>query len=395
MSKETTIAISSSADNVAAIISGTPAAYNQNLLSHDNCLAACRDLLTRIQSAGMNDDLDRQAASYIEKTRLTVKKMNEKRAPVTKLFDQVRKEFTTLENDIDPAKTGTIPNQLQQLRNQYAALNLRREEERRRAEEAKRRAQLALEEYRTRLADEYRLHFANVLRLSLDELTNLFGQTTLENYDQTVSAIRDFNAEFPALWDPATTTLAPAGMSAEEAYAIRSSILSELRLGFAATFKDNLEEARQAYLTRLPSKRAELQRAAEADKAEAARIKAEMAAREAEEAAAREARIIAARREEDKKAEADKAANLFDIAQLSEPAYRPQTKVSKKINITAPSGYMQVLSMWWAKEGSTLSKEELDKIFKKQIAYCERLANKEEITICDPGIEYIDDVKAK
>ena len=65
-----------------------------------------------------------------------------------------------------------------------------------------------------------------------------------------------------------------------------------------------------------------------------------------------------------------------------------------KIDVTAPSGYMQVMSMWWAKEGCNLSKEELDKVFKKQIAFCEKVANKSGEFINDPGIRYVEDVKA-
>ena len=77
----------------------------------------------------MTDELDKTAATYLERTRRTVKAMTELRSPVTKLFDQVRKEFTTLENDIDPTKAGTVPYQLQQLRNMYAAKKRAEEEE--------------------------------------------------------------------------------------------------------------------------------------------------------------------------------------------------------------------------------------------------------------------------
>lgn len=49
-------------------------------------------------------ELDKEAALFIEKARKTVKKMNEKRSPVTKLFDDIRREFTVIENAIDPPK---------------------------------------------------------------------------------------------------------------------------------------------------------------------------------------------------------------------------------------------------------------------------------------------------
>ena len=113
----TALAIASSAENVGAIVRNTPESFRKNQLSHDNCLRACENLLVQIKDNGMTDELDKTAATYLERTRRTVKAMTELRSPVTKLFDQVRKEFTTLENDIDPTKAGTVPYQLQQLRN--------------------------------------------------------------------------------------------------------------------------------------------------------------------------------------------------------------------------------------------------------------------------------------
>ena len=50
----------------------------------------------------MTDEIDKEAALFIEKARKTVRKMNEKRSPVTKLFDDIRREFTVIENAIDP-----------------------------------------------------------------------------------------------------------------------------------------------------------------------------------------------------------------------------------------------------------------------------------------------------
>ena len=168
--------------------------------------------------------------------------------------------------------------------------------------------------------------------------------------------------------------------------------------GFCQRYVKEVGEYRQEILDRLPSRKAELERIAKANAEEAARIQADVARREAAEAARREAERIAREQEESKKAEVLKsnteAANLFNVAQTSAPAPASKVKVTKKINITGESGYMAVMSMWWAKEGNKLSKEELDKIFKKQITFCEKMANKEGEFIKNPDVHYIDDVKA-
>ena len=102
-------------ENLQQIISGAPQSYNDNKLSHDNCIARGQQLLQAVQQQGglNNDELDEQIALFIDKTRKTLKKMNDRRSPFTKLFDQVRTQFTQIENEIDPSKQGTVPYQLQ------------------------------------------------------------------------------------------------------------------------------------------------------------------------------------------------------------------------------------------------------------------------------------------
>ena len=94
-------------ENISTIVQAGPQSYQTNLLSCQRCNEAGQQLLDEIERCGMSDDLDRRLAEYIVKVRKTVTKMNERRSPVTKLFDQVRSEFTILENSIDPTKKDT------------------------------------------------------------------------------------------------------------------------------------------------------------------------------------------------------------------------------------------------------------------------------------------------
>ena len=136
-------------ENMKEIMIAAPQSYELNRQSRDNCVNFGQNILHTIQQQGMNDDLDRQAATFVEKARRTVKAMNERRSPVTKLFDQVRTAFTVIENEIDPAKSGTIGYQLQQLRNQYAAKKRAEEEKRQREEMARRQAEEAARKFRS------------------------------------------------------------------------------------------------------------------------------------------------------------------------------------------------------------------------------------------------------
>lgn len=111
--------------NVQTIAELAPKSYRENQLSHTRCLEAGNALLARVRKEGMSDALDMELANYIEKSKLTVKKMNGKRTPVTQLFDQIRKVYTSMENDVDPSKSNSIPGQLQAFRNSFAAKNMR------------------------------------------------------------------------------------------------------------------------------------------------------------------------------------------------------------------------------------------------------------------------------
>lgn len=394
-----TTAIASSADNVAAIVSDAPKHYLKNRTSHDNCLAACGSLLDAIRQTGMTDELDKKAATYIERTRRTVRAMSDLRSPVTKMFDWIRSEFTTLENDIDPTKAGTIPYQLQQLRNQYAARKREEEEARRRAEEARRQAQAARDRYRTDCEENYKTLFNNHVVSQLNALTRLVDSVTLDNYQTIYDTISGISTSLSDDWLPTLSVRMPLNLTPDESRAISNEVLSRLRSQqFVEQYCTEIADYRQEILDRLPSRKAELERVARASAEEARRIQEEMRLREEAERARKEAERAAREEEEARRRAAEKVAaeagSLF-AEEATRISYTPKAKVSKKIRITDPKGYLQVLMMWWTKEGSTLPDAELAKIFRKQITFCERLANKEGECIVDPSIIYVDEVKAQ
>ncbi len=392
------VAIASNPNGIRMIVQAGPESYNRNLLSRDRCLEACTRLLETITEKGMTNELDKEAALYISRTKKTIKDMNERRAPVTKLFDQIRSEFTTLENAIDPTRAGTVPYQLQQLRNDYAARRHAEEEARQRAAEVARQAAIAKESYRTACKDDYKAQFNQLVISRINELTEMSSRMTLDTYTAIFDTLTGYDPQLPADWCPESTVRLPFNLPPEEARAIRTAALQSLIPQFKEQFLAEVGDYRQELLDRLPSKKTELERAAQASAAEKARIEAELKAREAAELARKEAERKARETEEAHKKEVEKAtteANSLFAMTATSSAYQPKTKVTKKIRVTSPDGYSQLFALWWSKEGCRLSAEELAKVFKKQITFCEKLANKEEIFIEHPGVEYVDDVKAK
>lgn len=387
-------------ENIQTIVSAAPQSYNDNKISNEKCIEAGQAILQAIAESGMTDELDQQAATFIEKARKTVKRMNERRSPVTKLFDDIRREFTVLENGIDPTKADTIPYKLQQYRNQYAAKKRAEEEERRRKELERQQAEAARAKLLQDIEEDFKQQFRAALNKANNALAEIDNGVTLDNYDEAYNQVKNFPVQLPSDFLPnmRTTVRIPYGIAVTELTKFEGEIKAKLGKQLEEQYSFEVDSTRQYILDRLPSKKTNLERIAAADAAEAARIAAEMEKRKRDEEAAREAERLRAEEEERQKAEmARKQAemtNLFN-QQSTLQSYQPKAKVTKKIELLNPEGIMPVLSMWWSKEGCTLTIDELAKMFKKQITFCERLANKDEIFIQDESVNYIDEVKAK
>lgn len=397
MSQELTII---KQENISTIVSAAPQSFQDNRISCQRCVSAGEALLKIIAETGMTDELDQQAAAFIEKARRTIKKMNERRSPVTKLFDDIRREFTSLENVIDPAKSDTVPYRLQILRNQYAAKKRAEEEERRRIEMARQQAEQARKQMRQDIEDDFNNQFSAVLNDAINYLTQLDNSITLANYESVLKEVKNYPTTLPAdfLANLHTTIRIPAGITIDEVRKVEVEIKDRFGNKFTEMYACEVQDNKDYILDRLPSKKTNLERIAHADAVEAARIQAEMEERFRKEAAEKEEERR--RKEEEDRAKEELARKQSEIdglfgAQIIAQGYQSKVQVTKKIELLNPEGIMAILAMWWSKEGFTLSIDELSKMFKKQIAFCEKLANKENIFIDDENVSYIDDVKAK
>ena len=387
-------------ENMQTIVSTAPQSYQDNQLSREKCIEAGQHILSAIQAQGMTDELDQQAAGFIDKARRTVKKMNERRSPVTKLFDDIRKEFTAMENAIDPTKADTIPYKLQQLRNQYAAKKRAEEEERLRKEYERQQAEAARTKLKQDIEDDFKQQFQSLVNRDCNALSAIDNAVTLDNYESSFAQIRDFSTELPVdfINNLKTFIRIPAGITIDEILKAEIETKERLAKQFKEQYEFEIDSTKQYIIDRLPSKKTNLERMAQASAEEAARIKAEMEARQRKEAEEQEAERR--RKEEEEKQKAEMARQqaemegLFGQQAVVSSGYQPKVKVAQKINLLNPEGIMPILSMWWSKEGCTLTVDELTKMFKKQITFCEKLA-KDSIYINDENIEYVEDIKAK
>lgn len=167
-------------ENVRTLAELAPRSYQENQLSHVRCLEAGNALLLKVQKEGMNDALDVEIARFIEKAKLTVRKMYGKRTPVTQLFDRIRKVYTAMEADVDPSKPDSIPGQLQAARNAFARRKHEEEERRRRQEAAKVAHDNALDRYRSDVEEDYLRQFNALISNSINTLYAINRGITLK-----------------------------------------------------------------------------------------------------------------------------------------------------------------------------------------------------------------------
>lgn len=393
-------------ENVQMIVSSAPDAYNTNAQSSARCTDFGKKLLAEIQTAGMSDDLDRRCADYIDKAKRTLRAMNERRAPFTKLFDQIRSGFTGMENDVDPTKKDTVPYQVQQARNAYAARKREEAERTRREEMLRQQRAAALSRYTQDAEDDYRRQFDAKVAADIDTLAGLSRSLTLAAFDQVADRIRKFNVTLGNDWFRNCQSFAhkPCEVTGAEAEEIRKATLNRLSVQFKEQYAAEVGEYRDTIVDSLPSAKRELERIAKADAAEQERMKADLEARKLAETARldqerkqREEEAAAAKKAQQAAAEVGGLFGQAAVAAAVPDSYQPKTSVRKRIVLDAPDGILAVMSSWWAKEGRFMEMDELCKTFKKQITFCEKLANDKDNPelISSPFLHYEEEVKAK
>ena len=387
--------------NVQTLAELAPQSYKENQVSHFRCIEAGKSLLERVKREGMSDILDMEIAKFIEKAKLTVKKMNGKRTPVTQLFDQIRKVYTTMENEVDPTKVTSVPGQLQAYRNAFAQKKHEEEEHRRREENARLAKENAKKRYRSDVEDDYVRQFNALVNNSINELTEMDKQINLDNYEIIYDGIKNYNCDLPDTWfqTAACGALRPAELSSDECRAIQANVMAGLVQRFKEQFQFEASSTRDDILDRMPSKKKELERITKVSAEEAAKIKAQIEAKEREEAIRKETERLEREKQEAAAAklasEKQKMDGLFGAPVAVPVGYQPKTLVKKKVMVRSADDIMAIVAFWWSQVGCTLTMEELTKEFKKQITFANTAANSKDTPMFINNVHYEDEVKAK
>lgn len=394
------------ANEVVNILQAAPGILTDNETRVTRCSNAGKSLLDTINATnGINsDEVDGQVQKFIEASKQTLKRINGSRTPITQMLTAISKRFTSLESEIDVKTSGTIPYKLQRARNEYAAKKL--EEQKKREEEA-RRIQLAENEKAQYKADITLLldtTYSNYVSRHINALNGMYDHATLATYNDVCRQIKEANVTFN--WtdfaNNVKDTFQTFYMDAATRTNIKNELASTKKIEYTQRYSFELEDLKQSLIDRLPSLRKQLE-----EQEELRRTNAVEAARQ-EELRRKEQQEQLRKQEEERKrreaeakakAEAEKAVAevqaAFDFSAASMPSTPTKAKVKKKIQITNPQGFLQVYQMWFTREGINMSMEDLEKVHKKMITYCEKVVNKDDEQIQSAFVKYVDDVTAK
>jgi len=399
---ETTTALAPVIDTAAlvTIIDQAPAILNENINSHDKAVQAGEKYISLVQQSGMNDELDKLLAAYLDKVRTTHKTMNERRKPFTQIVSEVARRFTSLEGDLDPAGKSNIFFKIQSLRNEFAAAKIAEQQKREREAREKLEKEKEKISIQSFAESSLRQAVASYTASFKAKMNDIFESLTLENVDHGAEQFAGIEQINPVLL-PMPQTPMYLYTKPEEV----TSILVEVRNSemLLAELKDQYKKEvvalRAELIDKLPSKKAELQAIAKAGEAEKARLQLEADKRkkEAEIKLAQETEAKAKQAIEDALAK-EQAAQLDATVNVQAELFQeaPKVKEGCEIIIKNQAAWQLIFSFWWEREGKTLPVEKIEKKTMLQMkAFCEAFYIKTGEEITSTLIEYKITYKAK
>ena len=385
------------------IATQTNVILQQNINSADKALEFGQTLIGKIeQQGGLNDELDKECNAYLVKVRRTLELMNERRRPITQLFDQIKKHFTAEESKLDPKKSDVYV-RLQSYRDAFAEAKAKerekKEAEAKRKLEAARERSSAVENITIQLNNS----FYNYLEKVVDEIYLSFNSVTLDNYFDRAQGIASISGVYPkSVFESFTPKIRTVYLNESEVKEIITEALSDKVFEkFSTEFSEKIEQVKEDCLDKLPGKKEELEEIAKAEKEDAKRaekLKKEAEARQTAEKErlkkeAAEKEKLANEEAGRKKAEADMG-SLFENSKQVEVADESQVRKSLTIHIGHPAAFVQIFQVWFEEEGSKLPVDKLEKKTLGQMKrFCETLASKDGVLIDSPYIKYKEDFK--
>lgn len=384
----TTSQINDIAQNGAEVLS-------TNKERSEKALAVGRNILQAINAAGgLNPELDARCNKYLVNCRNAKKEMEEARKPITQLFDQIKKEFTATENELDIRKDGTVPFVIQNHRNQYVKQIEAEKENKRLEQELKLNQEKERVDVKTSIESQLSAYVQKHIEGRKDALQKSFNEITLENFEAKAKALKELQPvyhkahfiDFKPSIETKFIVVAEVAQLFDQVMATKDFEL------IAAVVEGELTAYIEELIEKLPSLKKELQRIAAANAEEKKALEEARAKREAEEKAKREADAAEAQRKKEEElklqAEGEKADAIMDNLELFDDK-GPETRSGYNINILHQAGAVEIFQFWFEREGAKCTIEELErKSIGQMKTFCERAAHKDGEMISSKYLKY-------
>ena len=439
-----------------SIVSTAPGILEANKNSLAGAIKRGEDLFA-LAEQGMNQELDKLLAEYIDKIKITDKNMNTKRIPITQLLTVVAKEFTTIESNV---KAPIV--KAQKFRDEYATKLMNERKELERQAELK----LAKEQEAIALVRDYTTNHANkyseyIVKFKQGK-TEWFNNLNLEDIETASLKIALFDnnlSDGTFLFEVAIPTLVHHSESEYQ------DLVPAMSLCFSALdkFKRDMIEFKRELIDLIPSKKTQLQEleakrieeirlaeieterkrvadeqlkklreeALKASEEERIRLDAELAEKQrleaietqkAEEEKKERERIASEEAEKERIRKEDEAKEIERLAEIERQksisianvsatgasaaasvdsqaslfVEAPKVKEGWSIECLSPEAYLLLVSFWFENEGKTLSNEKIESKSLTQIkTFCEKWAAKNDEMIDSKLLVYKPVYKAK
>jgi murein DD-endopeptidase MepM/ murein hydrolase activator NlpD len=423
----------------AEIIKQAPDVLLKHQASRAAAEMAAGAVLSRIKASGMDEALDNAAKDLLIKLGKTVARMREDRAPITQIFDQIKKQFTEAENEIDPKKPGTTGAEIQSARDKYAAELLKK------AEDDRREAEKKIAEAAAKMRAEQSIDAAlesrwlSAIEFRIQKMNAAFDAITLENFEQRSAALCQSTGEphvteIDLVYDQThhdrlagrdnISTLGIDFISTLISYRVDLFRSGTKGGEFHRKYKELVLAERDRLVLKLPGLKSELEEIAEANRkaneaAAAAKAANDMAAVERAAAAKKEAerlqqeklerenenRRLAELKAAEDRAEAERRAEMAQAAAATQALFAvdtpepiaatPEARSTFDIEVLAPAGWAEIFQFFYMKNAATLSVEEFGKKSLNQMKkYAEDVAKKTGEMIKSKSLNYATSVKA-
>lgn len=370
-----------------------------NKVRAEKAVAVGQNILKAIQENGMTPELDQRANKYLVNCRGAKKEMEEERKPITQLFDQIRKEFTSTENLLDISKAGSVPFIVQKHRNDYVKQIEQEREKKRLAQELELNKEKERIDTKATLTAELSAYVQGYIETAKETLSKSFNTISICDFARRSAKLKAYKASYQkAHFDSFSPTLSPKFITVSEARMILDDVMESKDYEvLAGVVEGEINKYVRELIEKLPSLKAELERLEKANAEEKKALEEARAKREAEEKAKREAEALEAQKKKEEElrlqAEGEKASAMMDNLELFEET--PETRTGYAITLLHQAGAVELFNFWFEREGAKCTIEELERRSIGQMkTFAERVAHKDGEMISSKYLKYEPTYKA-